>query len=157
MSPIERVIFDQLLRQERTEVAIAFYELIWLKFDLIKLFYLKGLSQKISHGTNITAFHNALDAIEQDPQNFFEHIHSAMCSEKKRAFGEMVQNFINDTRKAHAQIFTKDFLQFTMYQCINVHGMVEMLGSMEQFYNLVKMETQHICNISIPISSYLDI
>jgi len=116
---------------------------------------MKGLSQKIGDGTCTTALLNVLDVIEQDKQNFFQHAHSAMCSEE--AIGEMVQSLINYTRKAFYQIFSNDFLQFKMYNCINVHGMKEMLRSMEYFAGLVGMETQHICNISIPVSSNLNV
>ena len=88
MTPFEELIWDKLLQRERTEVLIAFGEMIRLKFHLIKLFYMKGLSQKIGDGTCITALLNVLDVIEQDPQNFFQHAHSAMCSEETRkAFG----------------------------------------------------------------------
>jgi hypothetical protein len=101
------------LERERPEVVIVFGEMIRLKFDLIKLFYMKGLSQKIGDGTCITALLNVLDVIEQDKQNFFQHAHSAMCSEE--AIGEMVQSLINYTRKAFYQIFSNDFLQFKMF------------------------------------------
>ena len=39
----------------------------------------------------------------------------------------------------------------------NVPGAEKMRETIEQFHYLEKMETQHICNISIPISSYLNI
>ena len=65
------------MEMEPSEEAIVGY-MAALNENLIKLFDLKGLSDKIIQGMNITSLHNAMDAIEQDPEN------------SKAVMGEMV-------------------------------------------------------------------
>ncbi len=119
-----------------------------LNFALEKLFDLKGLSDKITQGSNITVLHKAMDAIEQDPGNFFECDQAIMCSRgnSKAAMGELLKHLIDHTRVAHYEITSR----YT-----NVPGIQDMDTTVTRFLHLVEIETRHIRqhtrNISIHI------
>ena len=71
----EEILFEEFCKQqmkrleemEPTEESIVFGYMWKLNDNLKTLFDLKGFSDKITRGENITVLHNAMDAIEQDP------------------------------------------------------------------------------------------
>ena len=138
----------ELMEREPTEESIVFGRMASLNFALEKLFDLKGISYKITQGQNITVLHNAMDAIEQDPENFFECDQAIKCSygNSKAAMGQLVKHLIDHTRISHHEVTSR---------YVDVPGIEDMKTTVTRFLYLVEIETEHICNISIPILKYL--